>query len=161
MPNHFHALVRIKEEEVVLDVQGVRNKYPTGFENLSGIISQQFSNLFNSYTKSYNKVYKRRGSLFNRPFKSKAINSDTYLTNIIFYIHHNAIYHGFCSCMGDWPHSSYHAFVSNKQTRLKREEVQKWFGSKEEFKRFHDQSQSPIFLNYFHQILTDIPVSED
>jgi len=128
MPNHFHALIRIREEEKVLNFQGLQQtRNPTGFQNLSGLISKQLRNLFNSYTKSYNKMYSRRGSLFNRPFKSKAIESDTYLTKIIFFIHHNPLHHGFCKHIEDWPHSSYHSLISDQLTRLKRKEVQEWF----------------------------------
>ncbi|MBD0287331.1 MAG: hypothetical protein ICV79_18180, partial [Flavisolibacter sp.] len=42
MPNHFHLMIRIrKEEEIVADL--------TGFGNLSGLVSQRFSSLFNAY----------------------------------------------------------------------------------------------------------------
>ena len=84
MPNHFHVLVKIKTEEELL-----------WGKNLSGLLSKQFSNLFNSYAKAYNKMYERKGSLFNRPFKSKLVSDDNYLTTLIYYIHHNPIHHGF------------------------------------------------------------------
>jgi putative transposase len=45
MPNHFHLLVRIKEEAEMRD--------PQGFKNLEGLEKapyQYFSNLFNAYT---------------------------------------------------------------------------------------------------------------
>ena len=45
MPNHFHFAIRVRNQ--------------TGFENLSGLISQQFSNLFNSYAKAFNKQHSR------------------------------------------------------------------------------------------------------
>jgi len=137
MPNHFHALIRIKEEHCILDLQGFQNL--GGLVRCEKIVSKHFSNLFNSYTKAYNKMYQRRGSLFQSNFKSKAITSDTYLTNIIFYIHHNPIHHGFCAHLADWPHSSYHAIISDQLTRLKRKEVQEWFGDTEQLKQFHNQ----------------------
>lgn len=64
MPNHLHLMVRVRGEGEVLEF--LRLKKPTlalnlqGFENfggLSGLISQQFSNLFNTYSKAYNKRY--------------------------------------------------------------------------------------------------------
>ena len=135
MPNHIHFLVRVKEAEELSRVANL-----TGFENLSGFVSKQFSNLFNSYAKAFNKKYDRMGSLFNRPFKRKEITSDSYLTNIIFYIHHNPIHHGFTSSIDDWPHSSYHAIVGDKLTKIKRKEVREWFGNKQELKNFHQQA---------------------
>jgi putative transposase len=131
MPNHIHFLIRTKDE---IDLRNL-----PGLEDLSGFISKQFSNLFNSYAKAFNKMYDRRGSLFNRPFKAKEITSDSYLTNVIFYIHHNPIHHGFTTKIEDWPHSSYHALISDKPTRLKRTEVLQWFGSKDAFIKFLNQ----------------------
>lgn len=147
MPNHFHFLIRTRGEEDISDLQSFPKTEKqhaeedlTGFENLSGFITKQFSNFFNSYAKAFNKMYSRKGSLFNRPFKAKPITSDSYLTNIIFYIHHNPLHHGFCEHVEDWPHSSYHAVVSDKLTRVKRKEVQDWFGSKGELVKFHNQA---------------------
>jgi putative transposase len=85
-------------------------------------------------------MYDRRGSLFNRPFKAKEIENESYLTNVIFYIHHNPLHHGFTKSIADWEHSSYHTIISDKLTRLKRKEVQSWFGSKNDFKEFHDKA---------------------
>jgi REP element-mobilizing transposase RayT len=97
MRNHFHLLIRVKEED------DVRNL--TGFENLSGLKSrnglkpphQHFSNLFNAYAKAFNKRFSRHGSLFERPFNRKRIDNERYLKHVILYIHNNPVHHGFCS----------------------------------------------------------------
>jgi putative transposase len=57
MKNHFHLLVRIKDEEYIKNLEG--------FRNLRGLkLHQPFSNLFNAYAKAYNKQYHRTGSRF-------------------------------------------------------------------------------------------------
>ena len=64
LPNHFHFLVQIKEQQ----------------EELSGALaSQHFSNFFNSYTKSINKAYQRTGSLFEKRFGRILIESNEQL----------------------------------------------------------------------------------
>jgi putative transposase len=136
MPNHFHALVKVKQQD---ELEVAFGKFQT-FRKLEYRISKQFANFFSSYTQAFNKMYERKGSLFQPNFKAKEIITDAYLTNIIFYIHHNPLHHGFCKDIADWPHSSYHALVSDKLTRVKRKEVQDWFGSKEELKNFHSQA---------------------
>ncbi len=133
MPNHIHFFVEIKDESELLKLD------LTGFENLSGLISQSFSNLFNSYSKAYNKMYERKGSLFHRPFKRKPVENDSYFTQIIHYIHANPVHHGFVKHIEDWKYSSYHSFLSIKDTQLKREEVLRWFYSKADFIKFHQQ----------------------
>ncbi|MEX0648456.1 MAG: hypothetical protein WD139_11770 [Balneolaceae bacterium] len=94
MPNHLHLMVRVKEEEEVLEFLRIKKLNPNlqGFQNLGGlsnVISQQFSNLFNAYTKAFNKYYERKGSLFISNFKRKQINSDNYFGTLIAYIHNN------------------------------------------------------------------------
>lgn len=60
----------------------------------SKIISQQFSNMFNSYTQAINKHYARTGKLFELPFRRKLISSHDQLINTIHYIHNNPVKHG-------------------------------------------------------------------
>ena len=135
MPNHFHLLVGIRsEQELVRDVKNL-----TGFGNLSGLVEQPFSNFFNSYAKSFNRKYHRKGSLFNRPFKRKKIASDDYLTKIIHYIHYNPVHHGFTKNIENWPYSSYKTIFSDKPTLLYRETVLQWIGGRKEFVQFHQQ----------------------
>lgn len=130
MPNHFHFLIRTKTSKVFEDLGGL-NKQP------SKVVTQAFSNLFNSYTKAFNKKYSRLGSLFMSNFKKKPITSDAYLTAIIAYIHRNPIHHGFCDEVGDWPHCSYQTLLSCKPTRIPRKEVVEWFGNEKELKEAH------------------------
>jgi hypothetical protein len=134
-------MIKIRSEKVVLEF--LKLKQPTldltSFQNLSGLISQQFSHFFNAYTKAYNKLYERRGSLFERPFKRKAITDDQYFTKLIAYIHLNPIKHGFCKDMLDWKHSSIHNYLSNKATKLNRDYLEKWFGDRKQILKFHQE----------------------
>ena len=137
MPNHFHFLVRIKEEtEIISDL--------TGFENLSGLVKlkpphQHFSNLFNAYTKAINKRFFRHGALFERPFRRKLIDNQDDLKQIILSIHQNPVHHGFCDLPLDYPWSSYLTCVSIKPTKLHRESVLGWFDNVANFKYLHHQ----------------------
>jgi len=127
MRNHFHLLVRIKDL--------------TGIENLSGLKPphQYFSNLFNAYTKAFNKKYSRHGSLFERAFKRKNIGTETYFRQVVLYIHNNPVHHGFCEHPLDYPWSSYLTCVSAKPTKLQRDTVIGWFDSVGNFKYMHEE----------------------
>lgn len=146
MPNHIHFLIRIKSEEEILKSYPQTSEVATrqqqdlgGLNPVEKRISKQFSNLFNSYTKSYNKMYGRMGSLFIPNFKRKEITSDSYFTNIVHYIHHNPIHHGFVKQLTDWPWSSYHDFLLPELTPVQ-QEVINWFGNRQQFVQFHQQS---------------------
>ena len=105
LKNHFHLLIQ---------TNGIDEEHK---------ISKGFSNLFNSYTKSFNKAYKRTGSLFSKPFSRLKITKEDYLRSLIIYIHLNPRHHGFVSNFESYLHSSYSALTQTKNTSLKREEV--------------------------------------
>ncbi len=146
MPNHFHALVRFKERELLaalmmkrgklvysnlqglmeatknMDVEELASLLRKSVPNLevladddkfSSFLSQQFSNLFNGYTKAINKRYRRYGSLFNPRFKRRRIISNSYLYNVLAYIHCNPVIHLFTDDYTDWLYSSWHDYEDN------------------------------------------------
>ena len=155
--NHFHLLVRVKEEEeigiihlkplsgsptterVELGATPSAVIYPDGGSIKKYKPENQFSHLFNSYAQAYNKRFIRTGSLFQHPFKRKLIDNEHYLKQVILYIHNNPIHHGFCSHPIEYPWSSYLTYISVKPTRLKREEVLGWFDSEANFRQVHNE----------------------
>ena len=131
MKNHFHFLVRIKDTHEINTEKKIEP-------------SQAFSNLFNAYTKAFNKKYNRHGALFERPFKRKKINYNTYFQNVIAYIHNNPVHHKICEHPVAYAWSSYLTCISEKPTKLMRNEVINIFNNIENFKYVHQQKD-----NYF------------
>lgn len=162
MKNHFHFLVRIKDDtEIPFMVQapeGLKNTSGSG-ENLSvsyrpeSVLNtqkkytpvNQFSHLFNAYAKAINNRFHRTGSLFEHPFRRVEAKSREQLLYLIYYIHHNPVHHGFCNHFLEYPWSSYLTMLSPKQTKLKRDEVLKWFQDKEYFTEYHSKEQIEKF----------------
>ena len=62
MGNHFHLLVRINDP----NLPGLKPPH------------QHFSNLFNAYSKAFNKFNNRHGALFERAFKRKLVDNMDY-----------------------------------------------------------------------------------
>ncbi len=118
LKNHFHLVVEIK----------------VGIEKPS----QKFSNLFNAYTKAFNKKYDRVGSLFQRPFKRIRIKEETYLRSLIVYIHLNPENHKLSEDFRTYPYSSYKAIMSSKETSIERNEVVAIFEDIDNFVYVHD-----------------------
>jgi putative transposase len=150
MPNHIHFLVQVKNEKELGEflrrkMEEENASHLTGLEDqsdvkhLSNKVILQFSHLFNSYTKSFNKRYKRRGSLFTRAFNRKEISSDHHLSTVIRYIHRNPVHHGFAGHPGDWAWSSFPKILSgNSPAWISADKIIQWFGSREAFSRFHE-----------------------
>jgi REP element-mobilizing transposase RayT len=142
MGNHFHLLVRIKEENEVI-VTSLPN--PVKVLNPDWVNSNKtikpphlyFSHLFNSYAQAINKQQHRTGTLFERPFHRLKITSEEYFQNLVVYIHQNPVHHGFTSDFKDYPWSSYGSIISTKPTKVDRETVLERFGGKENFIDVH------------------------
>jgi REP element-mobilizing transposase RayT len=129
LPNHFHFLLCTKEQVEAKKLQ------------------QAFSNTFNAYTKTINRVYQRTGSLFQERFGRRIITDESYYTRIIFYIHTNPQKHGLINDFKNYSHSSYQSLLSDKPTLLNRNKVLEWFSNKKGFIHFHETNQE--LLNDF------------
>ena len=155
LKNHFHLLIRVKENLVAANTE------PSGFKNTLGlknglhtpehIISKKLSDLFNSYSKSINKAQNRTGGLFETPFKRILVNDDTYLNRLVWYIHSNPQKHGFVADFKDYPHSSYHSLLSQKPTKLAKQQAIGLFGNQDAYIQFHTIKQTES--NFSHLVI--------
>ena len=152
MKNHFHLLIKVKDQNTldcfyntIINV----NTIGQGLHSADFVVSKQFAKLFSSFTQSINLSVNRTGSLFETPFKRIEITSETYFTTLIWYIHFNPQKHGFINDFREYPHSSYHAHLSNQLTKLKRNEVIDWFGNSENYKDFHNTFQNELCINSY------------
>ncbi|MBC8321207.1 MAG: transposase [Bacteroidetes bacterium] len=146
MPNHFHLLIRIKNEnEIINSMKGKAaiNRYCSSESLLekekviSLYASKQFANLFSSYSQAFNKMYGRMGSLFMKNFKRKQVGDENYLKDLILYIHLNPIKHNFVKKPDDWIYSSYYSILYDESTFIKRNDVIDLFGDVDNFKFCH------------------------
>jgi putative transposase len=145
LPNHFHLLVRVKEELVV--PASFKPQAEEG-ESLPGAVadlapywvSELFRRFFISYSQAIIKQQGRKsGSLFVKRFKRIEVDSDAYFTNLILYIHANAQLHGLCPDFRDYPYCSYRLYFNNRPTSIRRTELLEWFGSVAAFEQAHLQ----------------------
>ena len=163
VPNHFHFLIRVKSEKILVDY--FKEKYPDKVKSASGersamsqkdiadLVSNQFKNFLISYSKSFNKMYGRRGSLFLDNFERIPVSDDDYFTNMIRYIHFNPVLHGFTESLYQWKFSSIHAYLSDKRSMIRRQDVTEWFGGTGQFKKFHQFIQEDEFESVKHLTL--------
>jgi REP element-mobilizing transposase RayT len=141
MRNHFHILVRIKDES--------ETPAHSTLSTVSFDPSRKFSNLFNAYAKSVNNAYHRTGALFQRPFGRIEITSESYFMRVILYIHLNPQRHGFVKHFELYLHSTYQMLLSDEPTFLRRKEVLDWFGSKESYIQAHQTYRDEKGLEQF------------
>ena len=130
LPTHFHFFVRVVNSFTK----------PSSFSkatDINKLLEHQFMLFFRSYALAFNKENNRTGSLFQKGIKRIRINGERYYTAIIHYIHNNPIHHHYVDNYDRWQFSSYNAILSDSPSKINREEILKWFGSKENFIQFH------------------------
>ena len=156
MPNHFHLLVQLKtEDELIIQFEQQLKTKKILLGNTNSTFNQQdfllkkankpYSNLFNSYTQSFNKVYSRKGSLFIQNMKAQEITDDNSFCKVVHYVHTNPVHHRFVKALGIWPHTSYKIFLSNMPTKLERNYVLDMFGGLDQFIKYHEQPIDPKY----------------
>ena len=149
MPNHFHFVVRIRKREVIEEIiRRKRSFSKVSFnfgkadisdEEIDKYLSKQFSNLFSSYTQSYNKFLKRMGSLFVKNFKREPLLDKGHFITEIMYTHRNPIHHGFRTDFDEWEFSSYYDITSGNNELVEVDKLLKMFGGKEQFINMHSE----------------------
>ena len=151
LPNHFHLVVRIRRREVLEEV--FRNFKSTNFSKVQNFgkvevtdnmieyyISKQFANLFSCYTQSFNKVNKRRGSLFLKNFRREPIKNKAYFMNAVIYTHRNPVHHAFCDRYTDWSYTSFCEIKERNSQIIEVDKLLRMFGGRESFFDLHEQS---------------------
>ena len=135
IPNHFHLMLKIKEPNEIPGLQKISE------DEYSKHLTHVFGNFFNSYSKSFDKLYSRTGRLFFQPFKRIMVEDEDYFILLVNYIHRNPIHHGLVKQLSDWKYSSYKTIISNKPTKLDRIEVLSFFDSVQDFILFHEENK--------------------
>lgn len=146
MPNHFHLAIKIKhEEEIIKLIPSEETGETISYDSIQRLVSKRFANLFSSYTQSFNKVYHRKGSLFRKNFKSKAIENQVQLLNTILYIHLNPVKHGFTRNHTDWPWTSYTYFFKMENAEiLNTSVIENLIENENIFRKMHIDRQQEI-----------------
>ena len=116
MPNHYHMLVHLKDDE------------------LSKRVMHPFSV---SYSKALNREQGRVGPVFQGPFKAKLVDRDEYLTHLSRYIHVNPVLAGLVASADEWIYSSYLDYIGRRRGGLAEPSfVLGFFGSSEAYAEY-------------------------
>ena len=116
MPNHYHfVLLQAGEHSISRFVQS----------------------LFNSYTKAFNKMYARSGTLFEGPFRATHVTDDAYLLHLCRYVHLNPLEAELVADLREWPYSNYLEWIEQRNGILiDREFVSSHFPTPAEYVQF-------------------------
>jgi putative transposase len=124
MPNHYHFLLQ---------------------QNTDLSVGNFIQSIFNSYSKAFNKRYKRTGTLFEGPFQAKHINKQEHLIHLCRYIHRNPVDAGLVKSPEKWPFSDYCNWIGTKESKfIDKEFIKNVFYSVKEYETFVKEFVPPL-----------------
>jgi putative transposase len=144
--NHFHLLIKVREHLDLTTFKKLSNLSTSDstIKSVHDIVSHQFRKFFQSYAMAFNKQQERVGTLFQTPFKRALVDNDAYFSQLVYYIHANPQRHDLTEDFRVWKWSSYGRMLSDKNSKLKKQEVLEWFGGKEIYKQYHADYQKML-----------------
>jgi len=100
LPDHLHAIWALPDND-------------TDFSQRWSLIKSGFSRGLNvTAARSARQIVKREKGIWQRRYWEHAIRDDADLARHVDYIHFNPVKHGLVARVRDWPHSSFHRYVS-------------------------------------------------
>lgn len=134
MPNHYHLLVQTPDANLSRCMR-----------HINGIYTQRY-NIRNSYD----------GTLFRGRYKSIIIDADSYLLELVRYIHRNPLRSGIVTELDDFEWSSHKGYVSKakKWEWLYKQFILTMFSKDKRskltaYKRFISSGESPEFIKHY------------
>jgi len=158
LKNHVHLVVRIKQIDAIIQYLATLNhkelhKTDKNFVThakeelaLQKYILRRINSLLTSYSMSINKRYKRRGGLFQKPFKRVEIFNDDYLRRALVYVHTNPAKHKIGE-FETYKYSSYYAMSKEIESIAECHQVLEFFGGLDSFLEAHARKAN-LFLEY-------------
>ena len=148
LPNHFHIICGIRPLEQITQnlnslEEGSRLKAEKAFlkspeQLLNDLIEAQFHRFFTSYAMAFNKMFGRRGNLFQRAFKRVRVKTDEQFLQTMVYVHANAMKHKIVTSLKAHPFTSYNEYLTDASSKLNRNYALEILGGKERFIEFHE-----------------------
>ena len=96
MPNHFHLLLEV-------------HRFPT---------ARILQSLLTGYARRFNKVHRRRGHLFEGRYKAIVCDRDSYLLELVRYIHLNPVRASLVKRPGRWQRSGHGEYLGKQKREL-------------------------------------------
>jgi REP element-mobilizing transposase RayT len=134
MPNHYHLLIHTPD----------------------GNVSRCMRHVNGIYTQRFNRRYKIDGQLFRGRFKALLVDADSYLLELLRYIHRNPLLAGLAENLDAYEYSSHKAYISDnaKWDWLHKDFVLSMFSAKKRqavkaYKEFVAQGEPQEIVDFF------------
>ena len=126
LPDHLHAVWELPRED---------NDYSTRWRRIKGIFTRQWMAAGGmSIPVTLSRSKRREQGVWQRRFFEHTCRDEADLKRCIDYVHVNPLKHRLVERVADWPWSSFHRYVAQKEYPLNWGNAAEWYG--DEFSQF-------------------------
>ena len=136
IPNHFHLLASVKEEQACRFTMKELKRLNAGNWQIDDVISNRFKNFSISHSLFVKNHFTIKTNVFAQKFKHILIDKDHYFDKLISYIHLNPLKHQVTKEFEHYPWTSYQPLLASDGL-LEFAYVLDWFGGKDNFTKYH------------------------
>lgn len=105
LPDHLHILITLPDNDADFSIRlaNIKSGFTRGYLAGGGVEQHR----------SASRVRQRMRGIWLKRFWEHTIRDGEDLRHHLNYIHYNPVKHGYVKCPHDWPHSSFHRFVTS------------------------------------------------
>ncbi len=155
--NHTHHIIRIIPLAIVLEKIKIMTEHTVAMKSFLSdqnnecffdtMIERQMNSFLVSFANYTNNKYKRKGGLFQKPFRRIKVADDIHLQQAIIYVHANAQKHKIGKDFKSHPYSSYSAIINNNAAFIDTKNVLDFFDGAEKFVSIHKDQVDYYYRN--------------
>lgn len=151
LDNHAHLIAEVKDKSEIIEYLNqvpdeertiAIKKYldcPDDESILDEMLECQINRLMVSYANTYNNKYKRKGAVFQSPFRRVAISGEAHLQQAIIYVHANEQKHQITDDYKKSEFTSWKQIINNTTGIVAVKTVLHFFGGLNKFMQIHDE----------------------
>jgi REP element-mobilizing transposase RayT len=140
MPNHYHLMIGapVSEPSESQEKGLMKNgNLSSRLSESSHAISYFMQRVFSGYVQTVNLDMYRKGTLFESKYKSRYIDKEEYLLQLVRYIHANPVLAGLCANPEDWEYSNCKEWLDLRKGKLfDRAFFNSYFQNNEQYQEF-------------------------
>ena len=139
VPQRFSFLISFRSQIEIFENLKLEDE-DMSEDRIHKFLMQPVSNLLNSYSKAYNKMYGRKGALFIDYIKREKIDDVELLKNVFRKIHQIPTENFSNIAFEELKYSSYRSYIDDQKfSKINRELMMQYFSDKDEFISFHQK----------------------
>ena len=125
------------------------NHYHLVLQTSEGNLSRIMRHINSLYTQEFNRAHQREGPLFRGRYKAQVVDAESYLLEVVRYVHLNPVRAGMVAEAAEYPCSSHRMYLMDKEQQpqwINTREVLEYYSSRQSFDDYVSEGDGVALL---------------